>query len=230
MPARDDEGRDEALARSMVYKDLSGAFRYPHEDTWTPLLDGSLREALEKVLGSGDELAGPLATSLARLEREGEGLDLAELQARYMEAFDIGWPEPPCPPNEGLHNEGVPRRRLLLDLASLYRHFGLKVGEQPETSQLADHLAIELEFLHFLSFKEGQALEEGENDLVAGYRRAQGDFLDHHPGRWVHVFAAKAREHASPTLAALADLTAGVIETERARGLSGPEEDSDSPH
>ncbi len=220
MLTQEEISQDKAVARCTLYKDLSAAFCYPRQDTWSPWVDGSFRRALEKSMGAEKtgELPSHLEEELSFLELEVPGAELDDLEDQYMKAFDLGWPEPPCPPNEGLHSsEGIPRQRLLLNLAKLYRHFGLKVDERPETSQLADHLAIELELLHFLTFKEAQALEEGDEANLDGYRRAQFDFLDHHPSRWLPTFAARAGQHASPIYIALVELTAGVIKEELER-------------
>ena len=46
-----------------------------------------------------------------------------------------------------------------------------------------DHICLEMEFLHYLTFKEVQALQTGRDP--SSYRRAQRDFLARHPLGWM---------------------------------------------
>ncbi|NIR30875.1 MAG: hypothetical protein GWN84_16480 [Gammaproteobacteria bacterium] len=208
----DEQTAREALARCTAYKLLSAVFRFPTEEACTPVASGRLGRALRGALEvEGGALPTGLAEALAAMEGVMAGLSIDELQGQYIEAFDVGLPRPPCPPNEGLYIDGVPRQRLLLKLATVYRLFGLKVDQEAEAAQLADHLAVELEFLHFLAFKELQAAEEGDGEHWAGYRHARRDFLVHHPARWLESFAQRTAEKAGPAMAALATVAAGLV-------------------
>ncbi len=59
-----------------------------------------------------------------------------------------------------------------------------------------DHLCAELEFLHFLTFKEAQAVEDGNTELLKGYRLAQKDFLKRHLIQWVPKFHGRLQSSA----------------------------------
>jgi|TARA_B100000315_G_scaffold242894_1_gene265642 DMSO reductase family type II enzyme chaperone len=72
-----------------------------------------------------------------------------------------------------------------------YEHFGLETAQA--TRELPDHLATELEFLHFLTFSEAEALETGTDP--GSFRRAQRDFLARHPGRWVPDLHERVQQH-----------------------------------
>jgi TorA maturation chaperone TorD len=48
---------------------------------------------------------------------------------------------------------------------------------------MPDHITTELEFLHFLAFREAEALHSGDDP--GAFRRAQRDFAARHPGRWI---------------------------------------------
>jgi DMSO reductase family type II enzyme chaperone len=67
------------------------------------------------------------------------------------------------------------------EVIRFYNYFGLSMAETPR--ELPDHLTTELEFLHFLTFREAEALQRGET--ADSYRRAQRDFIARHPGRWI---------------------------------------------
>jgi TorA maturation chaperone TorD len=61
--------------------------------------------------------------------------------------------------------------------------------------ELVDHLRVELEFMHFLTFKEAQAREEQKADLLAGYVLAQRDFIQHHLVGWMPVLQKRLEAH-----------------------------------
>jgi TorA maturation chaperone TorD len=50
-------------------------------------------------------------------------------------------------------------------------------------------MTTELEFLHYLAYREAEALEEGED--AGPYRRAQRDFIERHPGKWVPMLVQR---------------------------------------
>jgi hypothetical protein len=62
-----------------------------------------------------------------------------------------------------------------------YNHFGLTLAEAPR--ELPDHISTQLEFLHFLAFREAEAWRDGRDP--GPWQRAGRDFLERHPGRWV---------------------------------------------
>jgi DMSO reductase family type II enzyme chaperone len=102
-----------------------------------------------------------------------------ELQVEYTRLFDAGASGPPCSLHEGAHRQS--RMGTLEDLVRFYNYFGLSRAEEP--NDLPDHLSTQLEFLHYLSHSEAILCRDGQNP--ADYRRAQRDFLIHHPGQWV---------------------------------------------
>jgi DMSO reductase family type II enzyme chaperone len=122
--------------------------------------------ALQDYLPFAPGLAGPPPAA-----------PLETLQQAYISTFEVGVGRPFCPLYEGSHRGG--RMKLMEELVRFYEHFGLKaqVGDHP------DHLCAELEFLHYLAFKEAAALAHGDD--VADLRRAQRDFLDRHLCRWL---------------------------------------------
>lgn len=55
--------------------------------------------------------------------------------------------------------------------------------------QPPDHIAVELEFMYFLIFKEGKAGESSDLKNKADYRKKQKSFLETHLDRWVSRFS-----------------------------------------
>src|SRR3990172_870421 len=99
------------------------------------------------------------------------------LQQGYVSTFEVGIGRPYCPLYEGSHRSG--RIKLMEDLVRFYEHFGLiaRPGDHP------DHLSAELEFMHYLAFKEAAAL--AHVGPVPDLQRAQRDFLDRHLCKWL---------------------------------------------
>lgn len=101
-----------------------------------------------------------------------------DFQVEYNRLFEVGsMGGPPCPLFGG-HWERD-RMRVMEELLRFYNYFGLSLTR----GQLPDHITVEMEFMHFLTFKEVEALQE--NRQQNSYQRAQRDFLDRHLGKWV---------------------------------------------
>jgi DMSO reductase family type II enzyme chaperone len=158
-----------AGARSYIYRMLATAFSYP---------DNGLIESLKSGEWSSqfDALAQHLSFDLA-LPQEIPPFSAENLKQAYVSTFEVGAGRPFCPLYEGSHRSG--RMKLMEELIRFYEHFGLKIeaGDHP------DHLAAELEFMHYMSFKEAAAL--AHDDAVADVRRAQRDFLERHLCKWL---------------------------------------------
>ncbi|MFN4218878.1 MAG: molecular chaperone [Candidatus Bipolaricaulia bacterium] len=81
-------------------------------------------------------------------------------------------------------NRSVSQGPTLADIAGFYRAFGLElaINERP------DHLALELEFMSVLAYKEALALRDNLREQAEICRDAQRKFLEAHLGRWVGIF------------------------------------------
>jgi len=159
-----------AGARSYIYRLLADSFSYPSD-------------IFSETLASGDwygrfsALAQHLPFDLSCGEPSFAEPTTDALQQGYVSIFDVGTGRPYCPLYEGSHRSG--RMKLMEDLVRFYEYFGLRIqpGDHP------DHLCAELEFMHYMAFKEAAALAHA--DPVADVRRAQRDFLDRHLCRWL---------------------------------------------
>jgi DMSO reductase family type II enzyme chaperone len=185
--------------RSTVYSLLSQAFKYPTPEVFAQYQNGEFLSALWdqlSMLPHLESLVAEEADQKDTIQRDLEGGSLKDFQVGYTGTFDVGTPQPPCPPYEGVYWKGVERSGLLIRIGKFYKHFGLKMNQAEGARELSDHLCAELEFLHFLTFKEAQAREEGkEDELLQGYIRAQRDFLAHHPLQWLPQFYARLQAH-----------------------------------
>ncbi len=191
-----------AEARSHAYRVFAAALGYPEGQLLDEIRSGALRDAVHEAL---DAVSPALATQLDReaLRVDGDGEALA---AEYTRLFDVGTSGPPCPLHGGLWIGD--RMKTMEEVLRFYRHFGLTIGGEP--SELPDHLGLELEFLHYLAFREGEALNEGADP--GAFARAERDFLARHPGRVVPLLRAKLEsEHAAPFFTALARALEGLL-------------------
>lgn len=180
--------------RSAIYNLLSQSFRYPTPERFERLQSGDgLADLWGKLalVPHFQTLAKDWASRKDEVQRALEAVRQEDLQAGYVGTFDVGAPDPPCPPYEGVYLKGVERTGHLIRLGELYKHFGLKLSQEEGQRELADHLCVELQFLHFLAFKEAQAGDEQQEELLQGYLRAQRDFLERHLVGWLPVFQAR---------------------------------------
>ena len=98
----------------------------------------------------------------------------------FVRLFESGPGGPPCALVEGAWRED--RKVVLKELILFYNHFGLSYAEGAQDER-PDHLCLEMEFLHYLTFKEVHALQTGADP--SSYRRAERDFLERHPLGWL---------------------------------------------
>ena len=170
--------------RARVYRTLARLFRPPDEQSVESLRRHDfpeLRAALGR-LGASADLRGAakdLGASLA-------GASAEHLGRAYHETFEASGGLR-CSPHETTHTAETGQQALtktfeLADVAGFYRAFGVELT--PGTER-ADHIAVELEFMHLLAVKEAVARRlENEGEHVDVCREAARTFLGDHLGRW----------------------------------------------
>jgi DMSO reductase family type II enzyme chaperone len=166
-----------ARARSELYRLFAAALEHPDTELRGEFARGGLRDALARLLPQViPELSARLdGVALAAVPA------LEELAADYSALFDVGTSgKPPCPLHGGAYG-GAERIAVMEEVVRFYDHFGLRVAQT--TNEMPDQLGAELEFLHFLAFRQAELAEQGGD--AAPYRRAERDFVERHPGRWV---------------------------------------------
>ena len=97
----------------------------------------------------------------------------------------------------------------------LYKLGGFEIDE--EFRELPDHIAVELEFLYLLIFRETEARSEGDSAGLSAMTDLKKRFLSQHLGRWVAPFTAAVLESAECEFyRQLAGLTKAFVEREMA--------------
>jgi DMSO reductase family type II enzyme chaperone len=203
-----------AAARSRAYAVFAELFDYP--DSWfcDAVRGGAVADALGEVLAAVDSSLA--AGDFGALAEAGPDDELA---VEYTRLFDVGAGGPPCPLYGGAY--GGARMKAMEECIRFYHHFGLALSEAPR--ELPDHLVTQLEFLHYLAYREAEALARGDD--AGDFRRAARDFGLRHPGRFVPKLEARlASAGAMPFYRALAARLAALLahDARRLVALEGP--------
>ena len=103
---------------------------------------------------------------------------LQSLQGEYVRLFINALPEVPCPPYGSFYLEGALMGESTVRVRNLYLSYGF------QTDEMADHIAVELEFLALLA-----TLSES-GDALGDY-----DFLLDHLRSWTPEFFDRVEEN-----------------------------------
>ena len=194
-----------ALARSAIYQFLSLCFFEPNEKIF-PILksDEYLRNVQESMddylrLNSFNGKASATKENLQLLGNRLKEKSFEELSSEYRKVFESFMASKECPIYETLYgNEATFQQtqslQELADIGGFYRAFSLDISEV--TRERYDHLSIELEFMHFLTYKEAYALENHGEEQLEICTKAEKKFLKSHLGRWVQLFAKLVNKRA----------------------------------
>jgi putative dimethyl sulfoxide reductase chaperone len=175
------------ITRAATYKLLAEYYYPPVEETHKQVSE--LSRNLKKI-------GSPAAEAAARMEaamQSDEGFD--ELAIDHARLF-VGPFALLAPPYGSVYIEG--ERRLMGDstlaAGDCYHEVGLEVAAG--FSGTPDHIAVELEFMHFLAVKELDALSAGQLDRAQNFRQKQRAFLERHLAAWVPDFSRSVEEQA----------------------------------
>lgn len=122
-----------------------------------------------EVLGAGADA----------LLAEMSGIDSILLENEYVRLFINAMPEVTCAPYGSVYLEGSVMGESTLKVTEIYRKYGM------ESEELADHIAVESEFLAWL---HGQAAEDAE-------ARKDFKYLLGHLREWTKPFFSKVEQH-----------------------------------
>jgi DMSO reductase family type II enzyme chaperone len=190
-----------AAARSTLYSTFAKALSHPSDEVLAAFTSGKFESDVQGLMA----LAGyePCVNGLPGISGEPRDIDLA-----YATAFEAGLPKVSLR-EVNYVREG--EKVLFEDLFRFYDHFGLDTSSGT-LREWPDHIAVELEFMHYLTWLEGRT-----QDLqsVTALRRAQQDFLIRHLGHWVLELADRLEQKAIiAPYPAVARLLAGFVAAE----------------
>ncbi len=196
-----------AASRSRLYQLLAIAFAFPDEAFHTALRDGSFMTLLSAACAVLPyDLSG-----VATLEPHSAAETYGEFQSEYIRLFDVGAAGPPCPLYGGVY--AGDRMKVMEDATRFYNFFHLRLS--PEMHELPDHITTELEFLHYLTFREAEARQRGLDPTPL--LRAERDFLARHLCKWTPRLQARlAKQASSPFFPALVRLASAFFAADQA--------------
>jgi DMSO reductase family type II enzyme chaperone len=190
------------VARSKCYALLASGYNVPDSERFAEVSGGGLMENLEEQRG---ELPFEFEFSIEPPPGEWSHEDF---QAEYLRLFEVGQGGPPCPLFGGVW--GADRMKAMEEVIRFYNYFGLKLSDERRIPP--DHLATELEFLHYLTFRQAASKLD---QIAAPYRRAQLDFIERQPGNWVPKMKERLAElETAAFFTSLVDATARFLEAD----------------
>lgn len=170
-----------------LYKVASLAFSYPARGKWM---------MLEQLLSHAeDHLDGEMLRQVRRFEdcfvqtkqrRE-------EIESEHLRVFDTGSLVSPYE-TEYLTEKIARKPAELADIAGFYHAFGFDLNEEIDNKEPADHIAVELEFMALLRFKEDYAAKRNQEENEMIVRDAGIKFLNAHLAPWGLFFCRRLEE------------------------------------
>lgn len=179
-------------ARTFLYQILAQSLNYPDESLAQSFSSGyyinNVADALE-VLGIGG-LQSELAGLKTELQKPGNLLDLEKdytrmcfsSKPRLVYLF------------ESVYKEGKLYDESTFQIARMYYDAGLKVEEDFRLPP--DHIAVELEFMSFLSFKQMEGVRSGDQKITDYAVELQKTALDKHVRDFALSVAERMEKHA----------------------------------
>jgi DMSO reductase family type II enzyme chaperone len=203
-----DDAREWHTARAAAYGALSRLLTSPSEQPWALAV---VRAESARLMEAHAYL--PFDVDATALESSVAALDSAALERAaidYGAQFEVGEHGPPL----AIRAELAPGANAASkeEVARFYEYFGYEVGDR--AAWQLDHLAVLLEFLHYLSFGAASHAESAGGDA---YARGARDFVARHVVAWLPAVATHvASGSASRYLRALFQTTATFVTADRA--------------
>ena len=183
---------------SDAYRLLAASFCDPERDT---LLEENVPGQLESTLQAICPTAAEVSSQLARWLQEATQ---QELQVEYARLF-VGPHSLLAPPYGSVYLDGdhSVMGPSTVQVGRLYQEAGLELD--PDGSEPPDHVAIELEFAHFVTSEEARRREEGDDRGATKLSALRRLFLTRYLLPWAPSFCEDVQRHTeSPYFAALA--------------------------
>jgi TorA maturation chaperone TorD len=184
------------LALSHAYQFLSICLFEPDEALMKLLNDEDYLDEVESCLAEIGN--GKLSEPFNNVQNELQSTTLEALVEEYRGTFGDTTVSLDCPPYEMYFGRShiFQQTHELADISGFYKAFGLEVSKD-DTANRWDHIAVELEFLHFLTYKQAYAIENHGDEELKACLTAKKKFLNAHIGKWIQAFS-KAVERKSP--------------------------------
>ena len=185
-----------ALKQDLLHKENRYAcYQYLSTCFYPPQKDNFLKDELFDHLAESMGYVCPQAEPFPR--QMGEHILLyspEELSVEYPKLF-VGPFELKAPPYGSVYLDGG-RRTMgdsTMEVLEMYKEAGIAIGD--DFKELPDHVAVELEFMYFLSFYEHRSIECSEMENAYQYLKKQFTFSMNFLGNWVSPFCNKIMQN-----------------------------------
>jgi putative dimethyl sulfoxide reductase chaperone len=186
--------------RAFLFHALSQLLDYPDADLMTRIQDPAFIEDLEIVLqqaGGGDDPASLCAVLALDFEDVHDRADVDTLLVeREKEYTHLCFASKPRQVHlfESVYRTGKLMQDCTFDIARLYHEAGLRPKDTFDL--LPDHIALELEFMAYLSVEEAQAISSKDMPKAARARELQKKVLTDHLIFFGGRFSSALQQHA----------------------------------
>jgi putative dimethyl sulfoxide reductase chaperone len=204
---------DKAAAREDLCRFLAACYYEPGPEF-------AEERVFDSMLDAARSLDPDLARLAARLGQDFVAHDLETLLVDYTKLF-LGPSQPLARPHGSfwLTGETTLWQDSTLAVLHLYEEAGFDLDD--EFREVPDHVAVELEFLYLLTFRQNEARRAGLDDVLLNWQQLEAVFLGKHLGAWIYRFAAAVKTGARTAFYRdLAELTERFIRMEA--GLPAP--------
>jgi len=192
------EGVAELEAKAALHSLLAQAMNYPDAKLVDSLRKGKFAGALNESLAVIGDTS--LKDGIEKCRKEylrKDSVDkkemLLELERDYTRMFFSSKPRLAYL-FESVYREGKLLQESTFEIARLYRDAGLVLNEDFRLPP--DHIAVELEFLSFLFFKEIEGLKDGNKERVEYARELQDAVINKHLRAFALNVAERVAKHA----------------------------------
>lgn len=178
------------LVRSAMYQVLSACFLYPTEKNLSILKSPDFQEHENELILCYEGIDD--GVELRRCLKEVQDLfrvtNIETLQGIYHRIVGHTMSKE-CPLYETQYGAAHVYQQVheLGDIQGFYKAFGLDISDLEK--ERCDHISVELEFMHFLLYKQAYALENHGDEKAQICVDAQKKFLKEHLGKWVPLFS-----------------------------------------
>jgi putative dimethyl sulfoxide reductase chaperone len=159
-------------ARSTLYALFAKALSHPSDEILDGFASGTFADTVAQLLKS----AGVTNKTHPIAAKTGPNFSTSDIRTAYTSAFEAGLPKVSL---REINYVREGEKILFEDLFRFYDHFGLDTSSGA-LREWPDHIAVELEFMHYLTWLEASTINNRQP-----LRLAQQDFLARHLGHWV---------------------------------------------
>ncbi len=171
--------------RENCFRFLAACFYLPQKDLFAEKnLLGNLTKYLQEVCPQAAVYSSEMEKNFFQYSNEDLTVEYSKL---FVGPFDLI-----APPYGSVYLEG---RRVMgdstMEVIKTYQREGLSRSD--DFKDLPDHIAVELEFVSYLIYKEIESLEKSDLNTTQKFIERQEDFLNAFLRRWVPGFCERIK-------------------------------------